>query len=760
MSFTSTGNGATPSGNRFFSSLPAGGNALDMGSLASAAAMLGNVPGAGLIGGAARAAELAQTGMSLLGRTPASIADALNSAAGARSRLTQDSRFIRMESPLGRDVLLVNAMVVDEYVNRLPEIHLDLLSHQGDIQIDQIVGQPVSIRLEPKASGSALSQLMAGPDIGKRTFHGYAASFGRVGHPGAVTRYEMTVVPWFWFLTRSTDCRIFQNRTAEQILSEIFVELGFHDFEFHLKTPPATLEYVVMYRESYYNFCARLMEQEGMLWTFRYEADKHVLVIGDTNDTFRPLAPVDSIPYYGSSAASERNGIDRWDEAFSFRVGKITYRDFNYSTPSSPLMHVEVPTTLKNPNIGSTERYEYHSMYDLADDGRRYARYAMEAEEAQAHRFEGAGFVQAMTTAGRFRLTHHPMAAYDDKQFVILHVRHHAVNDYTGQAAELPYRNAFTCLPLDVPFRPERRTPKPFMYGTQAALVVGPKGEEIYTDGSRVKVHFFWDRRGKLDGSDSIWVRVSQPWAGAGWGGAAIPRIGQEVIVAFNEGDPDNPVIVGRVFNGEAANPYHGDNGQTMGIRSQTHKGGGSNELRFSDVNGAQEVYLHAQKDMNTVVQDAQSTQVLKGDRTILVSTGNHATEVSTGNMSEAIQGDRTTLVAKGNHETTVSTGDMSETVSLGDRTITVAKGNQATTVSVGNLTTTVTQGDTTQKTPAGVHTIEAKELWIRVGGSGGTSIHMTADAIELHKGSSTIRLDGGEIKIQAPNTHINPDNG
>lgn len=760
MSFTTTGNGNAPSGNSFLSTLSGSGLQAGTSLLTDAAGMLGNVPGAGLIGGAARAAQLAQTGMSLLGRTPASIADAINGMSGAKARLTQDSRFVRMESPLGHDVLLVNALVVDEYVNRLPEIHLDLLSHQSDIEIDKIVGQQVSVSLEPKSAGGLFGQLAGGPEIGQRYFQGYVASFGRVGHPGAVTRYEMTVVPWFWFLTRSTDCRIFQNKSAEEILSEIFVELGFHDFEFHLKSEQTRLEYIVMYRESYYNFCARLMEQEGMLWTHRYEKDKHVLVIGDTNDTFKPIEPVDAIPYYGASAASERNGIDRWDEAFNFRVGKITYRDFNYDTPSSPLMHVEVPTTLKNPNIGGTERYEYHSLYDHGDDGRRYARQAMEAEEALAHRFKGTGFVQAMTTGGRFRLTNHPVSAYDDKPFVLLHVRHHAVNDYTRQGTELPYRNSFTCLPVEVPFRPERRTPKPYMYGTQAAVVVGPKGEEIHTDGSRVKLHFYWDRRGKQDGSDSIWVRVSQPWAGAGWGGAAIPRIGQEVIVAFNEGDPDNPVIVGRVFNGEAANPYHGDGGQTMGIRSQTHKGGGSNELRFSDVNGAQEVFMHAQKDMNTVVQDAQSTHVIKGDRTILVSTGDHATEVSTGNMSEAVKGNHTTLVTQGDHKTQVDTGNMETTVGKGDKTLTVAKGNYETTVSVGDQAHTVTQGNTTQKSPAGVHTIEAKELWIKVGGAGGTSIHMTADAIELHKGSSTVRLDAAEIKIQASNTHINPDNG
>ncbi|WGS52596.1 type VI secretion system Vgr family protein [Paraburkholderia sp. D15] len=707
MSFASNGSafGGSPVGsNGAGSSL---GNLGSLAGLATQVASLTGMPGAGLMAGASGAMQLAQSGLSLIGKTPASIADAINSAGGAQPRLTQENRFVKIDTPLGNDVLLVNALVADEHLCQLPDIHLDLLSHRSDIEIEQIVGQRVKITLESQSANFTPTKIVAtSPGNSERYFHGYVASFGRVGNSGTVTRYEMTVVPWLWFLTRSTDCRIFQNQSAQDILTGIFQELGFSDFSFSIRGTRPKLEYVVMYQESYYNFCARLMEQEGMFWTFRHEKDKHVLLIGDRNDFFAPIDNMKTVPYYADSAASELNGIDRWDEAFSFRVGKVTFRDFNYNAPSSPLMHVEMPTgSLKNPGIGKTERYQYQSLYDLGSDGERYARYAMEAEEAEARQFTGSGYAWRMTTTGRFTLVNHPVSKYDNQQFALLHVRHEAVNDFTRHDAKMPYRNTFTCLPVDVPFRAERRTPKPYMHGTQAAIVVGPKGEEIFTDGSRVKLHFMWDRRGKMDGSDSMWIRVSQPWAGNGWGGSAIPRIGQEVIVAYNEGDPDNPVIVGRVFNGESGNPYHDTGGQTMGIKSQTHKGAGSNEMRFSDVNGSQEFFMHAQKDMNTVVENAQTTQVLKGDRSIAV-----------------------------------------------------AKGDHLTTVSVGNLQDTVTQGNTTHKTPAGVHTIEAKELWIKVGGEGGTSIHMTADAIELHKGSAVIHLDADHIVVQATRTDINPD--
>ncbi|KUZ94006.1 hypothetical protein WI40_20250 [Burkholderia ubonensis] len=619
------------------------GGLASLGSIAGMAGQLGaltGMPGAGLLGGAASAVRLAQTGMAMLGKTPESIADAINGLAGARPQLTQENRYVTLETPLGDDVLLVNAAVIDEHVNQLPEIHLDLLSHRNNIGPEQIVGQRVKIVLDPQSRNFSLTKVVAASTETdeRRYFDGYVASFGKVGNSGTVTRYEMSVVPWLWFLTRSTDCRIFQNQTPQDLLRGIFQEMGFADFEFDIRGKQSPLEYIVMYDESYYHFCARLMEQEGLVWTFRFEKDKHVLVIGDSNSLFRPIPQAETISYYADSAASELNGIDRWDEAFSFRVGKITFRDFNYNQPSSSLMHVEVPTVnLKHDNIQATERYQFHSLYDHGEDGERYARYAMEAEEAQARRFNGGGYARGMTTNGRFTLVNHASSSYSGKEFVILRVRHQAVNDYTRQGAELPYHNTFTCLPFDIPFRPERRTRKPSMHGTQSAIVVGPKGEEIHTDGSRVKLHFLWDRRGKRDGSDSMWVRVSQPWAGKGWGGSAIPRIGQEVIVAFNEGDPDNPVVVGRVFNGESGNPYHGTGGQTMGLKSQTHKGQGSNELRFSDVNGSQEFFMHAQKDMNTVVKDNESHTVEGGARKVSVLKGDETKHVAQGSLSEKI---------------------------------------------------------------------------------------------------------------------------
>lgn len=466
-----------------------------------------------------------------------------------------------------------------------------------------------------------------------------------------------------------------------------------------------------MYQESYYNFCARLMEQEGLIWTHRYEKDKHILVIGDTNFVFRPIEGLTTVPY-ADSEASEFNGIDQLHEGRRFGVGKVTFQDFNHQNPSSPLMLVQAePQTLRHARLDATERFEHQSLYDHGDDGNRYARIAMQAEEAQAHRYTGSGYAWRMTTAGSVTVANHPVMA-NNQEYAILHVRHEAVNDYTQHAAKMPYRNSFALLPQNIPYRAPRNTPKPVIHGTQSAIVVGPKGEQIHTNGSCVKLHFLWDRRGQMDGSDSMWIRVSQPWAGAGWGAAAIPRIGQEVLVSFNQGDPDNPVIVGRVFNGEQGNPYHGAAGQTMGIKSQTHKGQGSNELRFSDVNGAQEVFLHAQKDMKTVIKDSETHTVEAGARTVSLLKGSETKQIAQGGLSETIALTRDT------------TANVINTKAIAS------------------------------KAGPGMQSHQASDgMEFRVGES---IVTMTPDGIKLAHGPSTILMNANGIYLDAPVIHLN----
>lgn len=338
--------------------------------------------------------------------------------------------------------------------------------------------------------------------------------------------YEMMVVLWFWFFMCLMDCCIFQNKIVEDIFFEIFVELGFYDFEFNLKLEQVWFEYVVMYWEFYFNFCVCLMEQEGMFWMYCYEKDWYVFVIGDINDLFKLLMFVDMILYYGVSVVSECNGIDWWDEVFNFCVGKIIYWDFNYDILLFLLMYVEVLIMFKNLNIGVIECYEYYLLYDYSDDGCWYVCYVMEVEEVQVYWFKGVGFVQVMIMVGCFWLINYFVLVYDDKVFVLLYVCYYVVNDYMSQGVEQLYCNSFMCLFVEVLFCFECCIFKFYMYGMQVVVVVGFKGEEIYIDGSCVKVYFFWDWCGKMDGFDFIWVCVLQLWVGVGWGGVVILCIG------------------------------------------------------------------------------------------------------------------------------------------------------------------------------------------------------------------------------------------
>ncbi|AMP04700.1 type VI secretion system tip protein TssI/VgrG [Collimonas pratensis] len=667
MSFASNGNG--------------GGSGL---SLPSASGMLGQVAGlagtfgsgtaaAQVLGQASQAAQLAQTAASLLGgKTPATIADAINSLTGSSGKLTQQGRIIRLESPFGEDALLVNTMIADEHVNDLFHVALDMMSYSPDLNGKDIVGKPVLLRLLISKDGPGLGNVLtgAGDEVPpkERFFHGYVSRFGRVGDSGSVTRYTADVKPWLWFLDRSKDSRIFIGKTPEEILKEVFDGYGFRDVEFHLQSEYEKFEYIVQYRESDFNFVSRLMEQEGLAYWFRHEEDKHVLVISDNNDFFSEMKGFKSIDYYGTAAAAQRDSIEQWDEAFQYRVGKMTFRDFNYETPSTPLLHVEVPTTLQHSQITNTEHYDYHSLYDSRAQGERYATFAMQAEEVRAHEFTGGGYARAMVAGGKFKLVNHKTSTYNDKEFALLSVKHEAANDYTQHQGQLAYRNTFTALPVDIPYRPVKVTPKPFVQGTHTAIVVGPKGEEIHVDKQgRVPIHFHWDRQGKMDGKDTIFVRVSQPMAGQGWGGGATPRIGQEVIVGYIEGDPDNPIIIGRVYNGEAQNPYGGSFGETMGIRSKTHKGGGFNELKMVDTNGAEQLALQAQRDMHVKVKNNQSTTV-HADKSTYVG----------GGHTENIKKDVAITVAEGGYDLTVNDKHMHVTAKteiklvVGDNSITI----------------------------------------------------------------------------------------
>lgn len=604
----------------------------------------------------------------------------------------QDGRLFSLNTPLGKDVLLLKDITGEEGISGLYSFHLNLLSENHSISFKDIIGKNVTISI-------ALA------DGKTRYFNGIVSEFSQshAGESGKadilLSYYTATVVPWLWLLTRTTDSRIFQNLTVPEIVEKIFVEKKLKDFKLNLKGSYEKREYCVQYRETDFNFISRLLEDEGIYYFFQHEDGKHTLILADDPGEHQPCPEQTSArcrPHEGG--VYDEDMIDNLLIKQAIRAGKYTLNDFNFEMPNTKLK-TEVPS---NQKLGPEEReyYDYPGGYGKKSDGDRLAKIRMQEEEARITTFHGTCNCRAFTSGYRFRLEDFYRDDMDNKEYVLTGIRHEGSQTYsTGDSeAEETYKNGFTCIPFDVPYRHPRLTPKPFVQGAQTAIVVGPSGEEIYSDKyGRVKVQFHWDREGKKNESSSCFVRVSQAWAGAGWGAMFIPRIGHEVIVDFLEGDPDRPIITGRVYHGTNNPPYSLPAEKTKStIKSDSSPGGGgSNELRFEDKKGKEEVYLHGQKDWtigiendkNQTIGNNESTLV-KSNRTIHVQA--HFKETIDSGEDRTVQGGSKETISGG--EIRNVSGGITETVDGGEiRTI---SGGQTETIN-GGQTENINGGET-----------------------------------------------------------------
>jgi type VI secretion system secreted protein VgrG len=386
-------------------------------------------------------------------------------------------------------------------------------------------------------------------DNSPRFFNGMVSQFGAGGEHEGRRSYRAEVVPWFWFLSQTTDCRIFQNKSVPEIVEQIFGDLGFSDYELNLQLDHPQGEYFVQYRESDFDFVARLLEEEGIFYYFRHEEDKHVLVLADHKGAYVDCAEntVDFPPSVGGRAMVDH--ITSWEHQYAFKTGKWAQTDYNFQTPSTSLMS-QTKTMLKIPGMDKYESYDYPGRFLDKGRGAAVIKLRMEEIEASHNTVRGASQCKSFTPGGRFNIGVHQSSDEEGKAYVISEIRHEAhepMGYETGAESGLEYANQFACIPDDVVSRPARRTVRPVVHGVQTAVVVGPPGEEIYPDEfGRVKIQFHWDREGKRDENSSCWVRVSQTHAGPGFGAINIPRIGEEVVVSFLEGDPDRPLITHR----------------------------------------------------------------------------------------------------------------------------------------------------------------------------------------------------------------------
>jgi type VI secretion system secreted protein VgrG len=550
---------------------------------------------------------------------------------------TQDNRLLAIDTPLGRDILLLHGLSGTEGISQLFTFNLTLLSENPSIPFANIVGQRVTITLKK-------------PDAKDRYINGFVSRFAQAGSDTNFTYYQAEVMPWLWFLTRNADCRIFQNMTVPDIVKKVFRDRGFNDFSDRLQGHFSTREYCVQYRESDFNFVSRLMEQYGIFYFFEHTANTHSMILANSSAAHQPCPDQSTASWRAAGPGGLPEAADvitEWRIEQELRAGKHALNDYNFETPSSSLL---ASLETQTPIAGNTQHeiYDYPGEYVNISEAHEIANLRMEGQEAAVTIAHGAGTCRSFVPGHRFNLNAHYRSDMN-RAYVLTSVQHSAsIGDSyrSGDEATISYSNQFTCIPADTTFRAARLTPRPVVQGPQTAVVTGPSGSEIYTDKhSRVKVQFFWDRQGKKDENSSCWIRVSQPWAGKSWGGISIPRIGQEVIVDFLEGNPDRPIITGRVYNAEVMPPYQLPAQQVVsGLKSNsTPGGGGYNELSMNDTKGKEHVTIHAQYDMGTTVEHDDS-QTVHNNRIIAVD----------GTHTETIKKDTTITVVEGKETNTV----------------------------------------------------------------------------------------------------------
>ena len=486
--------------------------------------------------------------------------------------------------------------------------------------------------------------------------------------------------PWLWFLTRTSDCRIFQHQTVPQIVAAVFADhAAIARFEFRLDKAYRSRTYCVQYRETDFNFVARLLEDEGICWYFEHGPGEHKLVLLDSASAHPVAAGCAALPFYANTGqvSADVEYIGQWQFARSVESGRTALSSYDFERPSTPLGVGQA--LLRSHGLADLEQYDWQGDYTRSGEGQHLVDVRIEELQAAHDTVSGSTNAHGIAAGQRFGLARHPREASNGDYLCLSTQISAQVNaEESGQQAGT-FQCQFTAIPAATQFRPPRTTPKPFVQGPQTAVVVGPAGQEIYTDKyGRVKVQFHWDRYGQRNESSSCWVRTSSPWAGKSFGFVQVPRIGQEVVVDFLEGDPDQPLITGRVYNAEQMPPWDlPANATQSGVLSRSSKGGAygnANALRFEDKSGEEQLWLHAERDQLTEVEhdedkwvgndrrktiDRDETNHIKRDRTETVDRNEKITVH--GWRTEEVDGDETITI----HSNRTETVDRNETITI-----------------------------------------------------------------------------------------------
>jgi type VI secretion system secreted protein VgrG len=675
--------------------------------------------------------------------------------------ITQANRAIKITSPFKENALLVERLSYTEQLGRPFELQLHLESEDGNLNPDTILGHEVTVSF-PLPSGG-----------GKRFFNGYVTEFAQVGYERKLHLYRATVSPWFWFLTRTSDCRIFQQKSIPDIFEEVAKGNGFSGaFKLNLKGTFEKWDYCVQYRETDFNFLSRLLEQEGAYYFFTHADGNHKMVVTNDPNTAEAIKGYDEVPYYppgASQAQRKRDHLSAWSFARRVQPGVYATTEYDFANPKTRLLSSE-PVSRKH-GLATFEIFDAPAEIPKMTTAETARIAKIRIEELQSRHMVGSGSGNAagLSAGSRFKLKEYPRSDLNMEYLVTSVVLTASSGAHTSGKADaaVEFEILVEAADIKAPWRPARITPRPSVQGPQTATVVGPSGEEIHTDKyGRVKLQFHWDRHGKEDENSSCWVSVSQPWASKNWGAVNIPRIGDEVIVAFLEGDPDRPIVIGRTYNGTHMPPYELPTKKTQTVfMSRSSRGGAvenNNEISFEDEKGKELLFLHAEKDQLIEVEHDEKHAVgndrrkeVKNNET--VSIGKNRSESVGGDEMIAIEKNRTESV-KQNESVTVAK-DQTVTVQ-GSRTRTVSK-DESITIQ-GNRTEKVSKNEEVTVSENREHTVGkndtlkvTKKLMIDAGDevtikTGSASITMKKDGTITIKGKD-ISLDGsGKINVKA----------
>ncbi|ELX12955.1 type VI secretion system Vgr family protein [Janthinobacterium sp. HH01] len=625
-----------------------------------------------------------------------------------RTGFEQPGGLLALTSPFGDNDLLLDSVEGSEGISEMFKFNLHMRSGSTSLSAATAVGKSMTVTLSVEGGS-------------KRYITGMVSRFIQSGFDQDFATYEAEVVPMLWLLTLSRDRKIYQAKSVADIIKAVLGDFSV-TFDDKLTQTYDPVDYIVQYDETAFDFISRLMEQAGIFYFFTFSSSAHTMVLGDASSNFADCDGAAAVRFFPRTGMG--NAIDtvsRFAHENTIAVKKATVNDYDFTKPSTSLEGTHSAAG------GSGAVYEFATGHLAVAAATAIAKLRVEASQVNAEVLRGDSFCYPFSAGGKFTLSEHFVDALN-AAFVLRRVHHTARDDL--------YTNSFEAFPVAVPFRPPVQTARPRAVGCETALVVGPSGEEIWTDKyGRIKVQFPWDRDGVKDDKSSTWMRVAQSVAGKGFGALFLPRVGQEVVVTYLNGDPERPLVTGCVYNGENTTPAELPANQTQTIMRtwSSKQGAAGNELRFEDKKDAEQLYLHAQKDMLTEVEDALTMTVKKGAEIHTLQEGDRTVDVQKGKETHNVKGTR---------EVTV-TGD--ETHTNAAKFTHKVTGDYALTID-GKLTITVT-GDISIKSSAAV----TEESGTTYGITAGTALTAKAGtALTNESGTDFTNKAGTKMTNQA----------